>query len=256
MRIFCLSLIGISLFASIHSVSASESIRELLVARPDGFYPPYEMVTDNRLTGFHIDLLRDVGKQLNVKIRFESLPWKRALQMIKNGTVDAITFISKTPEREEFVCFSEGNIISHTLDGFFVLRDRAGDISYSGDLKQLRKYTIGVLAGYTYGSDFDNADFLVKDDEAKVEEQLIKKLLAGRFDIAAGNVARIRYIARIIGEADRIEYLRPFLNKAPNYIGFSKKKNLGQLSERFAETMELFKKTPLYDALVKKYGTE
>lgn len=256
MKLLWILTILASIFSGGLCVNAGEKMDEMVVVRPDGFYPPYEMVIDGELTGFHVDLLGEVGKQLNVEVIFKSVPWKRALKMIRDGAADAITFISKTPEREEYVHFIDGNIISHTLDGFFAIKEKAGEISYTGELKQLRGLKIGVLAGYTYGDDFDNAHFLDKDDGAKVETQLLKKLLSGRFDIAVGNVPRIRYIARGMGVEDRLEYLRPFLSNSPNYIGFSREKNIGRFSEKFAEVMTLFKSTPSYDALVKKYGVK
>ena len=57
------------------------------------------MVVDGKLTGFHIELIEAVAKQTDIDVRFESVPWKRAQQMIKNGQGDAISYISKNNER-------------------------------------------------------------------------------------------------------------------------------------------------------------
>ncbi len=78
----------------------------------DGFYPPYDMVIDNTLTGFHIDLINAVADQLQITITFETYPWKRAVEMLKNGKVDAVTYMSKTAEREQFGYFFDGNVLS------------------------------------------------------------------------------------------------------------------------------------------------
>lgn len=229
--------------------------REIIVARGgDGFYPPCEMVINNKLTGFHIDLVNAVSQQLNIKVSFETYPWKRAVIMLKNGNIDAVTYMTRTTEREQFGYFLEGNVISMAQDGFFVLKERAHEIAYSGNLKQLQPYTIGVLRGFSYGQAFDDASYLRKDDGANIEERLLKKLLAKRFDIGIGTVTRIRYIANQMGTGEQIVFLKPYLTKNPCYIVFSKKRNLEQLAKQFAEAMESFKKTDAYHKLEKKYG--
>lgn len=234
MRAFFLCGLLAVFLAVAPTASADEAIRELVVVRPDGYYPPYEMMVMDRLTGFHVDLLREMGKRIGVRVTIESVPWKRALSMMKDGTADAITFISRTSERERFAYFLDGNIISYTQSGFFVLSDSIPEHPYSGDLSQLRGLTIGMLRGYAYHRDFDNADFLDKDDGARVEEQLIGKLLNRRFQVAIGSVARIRYIARKMGGADRLVFLRPYLDSQANYLGFSKIKNLEHIARKFA----------------------
>lgn len=182
---------------------SADEVREIVVARGgDGFYPPFEMETDNGLTGFHIDFVKAVAQRLHVKVTFKTYPWKRAVNMLKDGHLDAITYMSKTKKREKLGYFLEGNVLSVLQDAFFILEKRAQDISYSGALKQLKPYMIGTLRGYSYGHQFDDATYLRKDDRAHTEEQLINKLLRERFDIALGGKSRIRYIAQKMGLAN------------------------------------------------------
>ncbi len=233
---------------------SADEVREITVARGgDGFYPPFDMVIEKKLTGFHIDLINAVAQKLQIKVSFKEFPWQRAVAMLKNGDLDAITFMSKNKEREQFGYFFEGNILSLHQDGFFVPKERAQKIEFSGDLKHLQSYTIGVINGYSYGQTFDNATYLYKDDGAKTEEQLIRKLLGGRFDIGIAGVARTSYIAKQIG-IENIEFIKPYLPGLPQYIVFSKKKNLEQLAKQFAKAAKSFKKTTAYRELERKYG--
>lgn len=212
------------------------------------------MVINNTLTGFHIDLVNAVARKLDLKVSFKSLPWKRAVYMLQNGSLDAVTYMTRTVEREKFGYFLDGNVLSVAQFGYFVLKEREQEFEYSGDIKQLQPYVIGTIRGYSYGQVFDNATYLSKDDGAGVEEQQIAKLLGKRYDIGIGVVARIRYIARQMGVGDKIVFLRPYLSKTPCYIVFSKKRDLEQLAQRFADTMEAFKKTEEYQNLKNKYG--
>lgn len=228
---------------------------EIVVARGgDGFYPPCDMIINNTLTGFHIDLVNAVAQKLNINVTFTTYPWKRAVAMLKNGGLDAVTYMTRTEERERFGYFLEGNVLSITQFGFFLLKERAGEIAFSGDLKQLQPYTIGTIRGYSYGQAFDDATYLHKDDGASTEKEQLKKLFGKRFDIGIGVVSRIRYIADQMGRGDQLVFLSPYLEKIPCYIVFSKKKNLEQLAKQFAEAMVLFKKTDSYHYLEKKYG--
>lgn len=228
---------------------------EIVVARGgDGFYPPNDMIINNTLTGFHIDLVNAVARKLNIDVIFKTYPWKRSLIMLKDGELDAVTYMTRTREREQFGYFFEENVLSVTQFGFFVLKERAREIVYSGDFKQLQPYTIGTIRGYSYGHAFDEAAYLRKDDGANTETEQLYKLMGRRFDIGIGVVARIRYIANQMGIADQIVFLNPYLAQIPCYIVFSKKKNHEQLAKQFAEAMKSFKKTDSYQALVVKYG--
>lgn len=96
----------------------------LTIARGNGQHPPFEVSQQNKLEGFHIDLVRSVAKMADISIRFKSYPWKRALQMVKYGKADAITYVGKTPKREKFIDFDNNNIISSAINHFIVHADR------------------------------------------------------------------------------------------------------------------------------------
>ncbi len=168
------------------NLNSSDLIAErqrLLIVRVDANYPPYEMVVDGKLTGLHIDLVYAVAKQLDTKVKFKSVPWNRAIKMVKNGNADAITYIGKTPEREGFISYNDGNILSSSAYGFITLKSKEGKIKYNGDIKSMRKYKIGVQRGYSYGTDFDNAKYLKRHAVDKVN-QMLNLLSKGRIDLA------------------------------------------------------------------------
>ncbi len=242
----------------IASLSATSTAAELLIARGDGFYPPNEMVIDGKLTGFHVDLINEVGKSIGLEVKWQSVPWARAQVMAKNGEVDALSYVSKTPEREQFGYFIDGNVTSTTQNGFFVPKGNPKGVKYSGDLKLMQPFAFGTIRGFSYSPEFDQASFLRKDDGAANEEQLLVKFSGGRFDVGIGVVSRIRYIAEQMKLGDSLEFIKPYLNERPAYLMFckAKSKDGDATARKFADAMTAFKKTPRYGELLQKYKLE
>jgi polar amino acid transport system substrate-binding protein len=226
----------------------------ILIVRGDENYPPYEMTEQEVLTGFHVELVQKVAEQLNIPVQFQSVPWNRALSMMEKGEADAITYIGKTPEREKFTYFLEGNILSVTRQELIVLESKKAAIQYTGDLQALSSYRIGIQSGYSYGEAFNAADYL-KKDEVKTKEQLSEMLALNRLDLIAVNYDEYKTDLQQ-GLFKDTTYLKPDLNSSDNYIGFSKVKNRGDLAQRFADALTAFKQTDEYQQLLSKYGLE
>ncbi|WP_019614869.1 substrate-binding periplasmic protein [Psychromonas ossibalaenae] len=71
----------------------AEKQESLLIVRSARSNPPQEIITsDNKMTGLHIDIIYTIAGILKIKIEFISVPWKRAIRMMKNGEADAITY--------------------------------------------------------------------------------------------------------------------------------------------------------------------
>ncbi len=252
-RVFKHSFLSVILALLLGAAAASETPTELLIVRSDGFFPPNEMVVGDKLIGVHIDLISAVAATLNIKVNFASYPWKRAILMLQEGQADAITYMGKTPEREAFGYFEEGNRIATTQNAFFTLRGNLPAITYSGDVHQLRPYTIGTIRGRVYYPAFDQANYLRKDNKAADEEHLLGKLMLKRFEIAIGHVSRISYYAQQINAVDKIAFLQPYSPPIANYLVFSKAKKHDQLAKRFAAAMEAFKKSEKFQEILTKY---
>jgi len=223
--------------------------KELLVVRGDGFYPPYEMIIDKSITGFHIDIVTSVAAQLGLQVKFKTVPWKRAILMIKKGDADAITYMSKTKERSEFVYFHKNNILSYIENSFFTLKDRINKIEYTGDYHQLIPYRIGKLAGYAYAPSFDGITYLKKNYVVNTEDQLLNMLIHRRIDVAVGDISRISYIAQQQKAFHKIEFLNPPISRRPQYLAFSKLAS----KEEFANEMARFKQSERFRQLLNKY---
>ncbi len=83
---------------------------EVITVAIDREYAPYEFVGDDgNIQGFTPSLLRAIGKELGVQIKFRLLSWPGAVKGLQEGNVDVINMI-RTPEREKKYAFS----ISHS----------------------------------------------------------------------------------------------------------------------------------------------
>lgn len=225
--------------------SETERIR---VVYTDWF--PYTYEENGEALGFEIEIFREVIKKMNLEADFVRFPWKRCLNSLEEGTADALISLLKTPEREKYTYFPEESIsISRTV--FFTEKDRR--IEYYGSYDLLRGYTVGVIMGFSYGHEFDNADYLFKDP-ARDAQTLITMLLKGRHDLAAENQAVVNGYAMKMGVSDKIRFLEPPIHSQKLYAGFSRRKGLKKLCDDFSGSLFEFKKTETYSNILKKYG--
>lgn len=236
----------------VHSVIAAEAPQNLSIVRGNGFWPPYEWTEEGILKGFHIDLVKEVAAKLQLNVQFQSVPWKRAINMIQKGEADAITYLARTEEREKFANYFEGNQLHQARVGFFSLKEREQDIKYTGKLEQLKNFKICTLLGQTYGTEFEQATYL-KIDKTKTEEVVLKKLIKGRCEVALGYIDDYKIAIQKKGIDKDFVNFTPYVSEHPMYFAFSKARKLEALAKRFAEAMELFKTTPRYQELLKKY---
>ncbi len=263
------------------SQETANSTPTLYVARGSGNIPPFEWENENGLQGFHIELVKAVGKRLGYEMQFETVPWKRALIKMQVKGADAITYVSKTVEREDFIYFMEGNIISKTNVHFFTidktekkekmtfwkirsfkdfkewLRNEEPPPYEPIDLERniygLKPYKIGVQKGYSYGSDFEGIEGLKKIFNGTIYD-LKNSVLSGEADIG---LVDIDYFTSLFKDEEffkRVRFSKDPYYVSMNYIGFSKKPQNLEIAKKFSDEMVAFKKTEEFQSLINKYN--
>ncbi|MEE4357021.1 MAG: transporter substrate-binding domain-containing protein [Desulfococcaceae bacterium] len=237
-------------FLSLSFVSAfSYGQPEKLIAVYTEWFP-YTYQSGESAAGFEIEICRSVLEKMGKEAEYRSLPWQRCLYMLKEGKADLLVSLLKTPAREEYTYFPENHIsISKVL--FFSRRDSS--IRFTGSYEELKGHVIGVISGFSYGNIFDRTDFLKKDESLNTE-MLIAKLLKGRYDIAAENLAVSIATARRMGVADQLRFLEPPLITDKLYVGFSRKKGHRKLGRDFSGILGQFKTSESYKKILGKYG--
>lgn len=122
-------------------------------------------------------------------------PSRRALMMVERGAADMSLGWRKTPEREQTVIFSDKPLIDSSILLFY-RKDSPFDWDTIGDLHGLRfGYLIGRQSLPQEFLDAENAGELTVE-RVGVEEQNIRKLLAGRIDAIIGSPLSIPFILK------------------------------------------------------------
>lgn len=110
-RQFSLILISLGLIIACHSISISDyraSNSNILKVATEPDFPPFQFrANTGELQGFDIDLIKAIGQEAGLKIRFQILPFDQIIPAIEKQTVGAaISGITITPERQKIISFS------------------------------------------------------------------------------------------------------------------------------------------------------
>lgn len=232
--------------------AAASAQTEITVVRGDEQYPPFEMVVDAQLTGLHIELVTAVAGKLGLGVKWESLPWKRALRMVEMGQAHAVTYIARTPEREAWAVFLAGNVLTSSEIRFIVLKERAAEVTYDGQLARfLATRRPIVVRGFAFGSEELDG---IKKLAANNMQDLLRMLKAGHSELAVVNWGDFVGAFKGRPELAAVQPLSPPVRVTQNYIAFALKD--GALASRFAAAMSDYKNSPQYSALLARYQIE
>jgi polar amino acid transport system substrate-binding protein len=77
-------------------------------------YPPFNFNQDGKPSGISVDYIRLLAKKLGMKVEFVSgYEWSDYVVMLKEGRLDAMLNIMLTPQRAEWMYFTEPYAVSH-----------------------------------------------------------------------------------------------------------------------------------------------
>lgn len=219
-------------FAAAPSRAESAALR--YSANP--LYPPYHWsLGTDRFDGASIELLSRVlppGIAL-VPVRE---PWKRVLAMAADGEIDLVLSLRATPERAEYLAFTEHRAFPNPIAVFV----RADSPIRVDDWAGLAPYVGGVSLGDYFGGGFDEywrARLRVETAPSLVEN--FEKLRLGRIDyFVSGYYMGQSYLAAS-GLSGRIVALRPFVSNEGIRFAFSRRspwiRLLPSVDKRLAE---------------------
>ncbi|MFJ2282704.1 substrate-binding periplasmic protein [Pseudomonas sp. NPDC087803] len=172
------ALLGISL-----SVSASEPPLRFVVA--DSWAMPMVQIDHGRPTqGILHDIMLSLATQVGVPAEFHVLPRTRVQSAMERGEVDVRCYAAQSwlPNQSGDYIWSIPLLFQRDL--LISRQDQPSHI----DPTHLARQSIGTVLGYTYPTlqPLFDADHLQRDD-ARNQEQVLEKLLAGRYRYAVSN---------------------------------------------------------------------
>ncbi len=140
-------------------------------------YPPFEYQENGEQKGLDIAILNLIEKRRNINLNINFLPWNRALLETKSGRADAIFSLVINDERKKFIEYTNVPLYRNEAKLFSAKHLQANITK----LEDLKGYTVGLEAGNTYGKNFDNTSFFLKDLAAN-QKIMIDKFHARRTD--------------------------------------------------------------------------
>ena len=177
-------------------------------------WPPYSVMKDGNAEGISVDILREAADRAGLAATFYELPWKRCLQMVKSGQVDAVM---DAAHRDEYV---QGDASSTVYTNTFWVR--TDDPLEAFDTADLPGRSVGLVDGYQYGKELDEilAQPEIVKEYSKDDSTNIRKLSFKRVDIIIGDFASTQYFAAENGLSLRallpsysFDHLYPSFNK-------------------------------------------
>ncbi|MCX4027744.1 amino acid ABC transporter substrate-binding protein [Endozoicomonas sp. SM1973] len=219
----------------------------------------YQEDPNKQHTGSTVELIREVARRLNREIKFEFYPWKRALQVVEAGDVEAICCAGINNERLKFLYFPKLHLTSEENVLFVKKGNRFQiDSSYSN----ADKINLGVMRGYVYGpmQKVINEQRFMSVTTVDKYEQALHMLLKSRFDIFVGDRLVVAYNAKLIGVRDQVEIIKTnqkvfLVTSWPVHLAFSKKRLKDpSYVNKVTQVITDIKQDGTYDRIIKKYS--
>ncbi len=248
MKIWKLLFIFIACLPGMASAGGAET--SLVIAT--GEIPP--MISEEPENSFLTEIFQELGKEMGVKFVFKFMPWKRCELAVKElNAWGAIPYV-KTPERELVFDFSERLVTTTSKFFGYSSEEKMKNISYT-ELGDLQNYRIGGVRGYWYEKMFYDAG--IEPELVTNEEQNIKKLRAGRIDLAPLDETSGWHMIKELfpEESGKFFTLTRPLRTKDSFLITSKQYPDGQeLLTKFNAALKKVKDNGVFQQLVEKYG--
>lgn len=222
---------------------------------------PLRFYDENRTPrGIDVEIIAHILNKLNVDYKILLIKSSARLKAKWEATTSeydmVFTYSYKDHRTKHLIYPKESHI--HITQSFFILKKNDGKIVFN-TYKDLKGFKIGAIQGFSYTKEFWNK---VKTENLKLDlhplrELQIKKLLAGRIDLAAVPKIVTLYEAKQDGYSDKIMYLPKPIKSKPYYNTFikvSKHPRIKEVIEMYDEELRKMKRDGTLKAIFDKYG--
>lgn len=215
-------------------------------------YAPFYQQGRGDLEGIAVDLAQALFPRLGLRPEVSLFPLKRALSMLKEGQADGTMILIRTPEREQFLHFTEPIMTVRGLIWSVANRDE-GTIQFD-TLEDLKDYKIGVTRGYSYGTEFDELLKSMSVDMANSDYSNYLKLIQGRIDIFPGNEIVAEGLFKRYPELrGRLTHSDKSFMEWDLCIAVSRRSEYADLLPAINEVLQTLKDEGVVDRIVEKY---
>jgi L-cystine transport system substrate-binding protein len=227
--------------------SGSDKDKKVLTIGTEATYPPfsYRDKKTNDITGYDVEVAKEVAKRLDMKPKFVATEWKNMFTSLDSKRFDLVANqVTITDERKQKYVFSDPYTVS---GGQVIVNKDNNDIKSIDDLKGK---VVGTTQGSNYAAEAEKAGAKIK--YYKGIAQVLTDLDVNRVDAAMNDqlfilteLKKTDYKVKAVGE--------PF-NK--NEMAFAFRKEDKELTEKVNKALEEMKKDGTLKEISENYFGE
>lgn len=208
--------------------------------------PPFMYATGSKAAGIYPALVSEAFSRMDCAVSLEALPWKRALVSMDEAQA-GVAGIYKTEERLQKYDYSDP-LFEETI---LVVSRADTPIAYSG-VESLRGKIVGVMRGWTYGDEFENAlkNGLFRVEEADGDGQNLEKLRANRLDAMLCVREGVLAAMAAMGASHQFSVSESPFSVTRTYLAFSKKADRKATLEAFNAALSAMRKDGAWEKIV------
>ena len=190
---FYLFLISFTIFLFIGTFELCADERLVIKSGSEFDYPPFCIVTNGKADGFSVELLRATLNAVNLDVEFQVGAWADLKDALKEGKIDVLPLVGRTPEREAIFDFTFTYL---PLNGAIFLRK--GDFRIK-NITDLADKEVIVMKG-------DNAEeYVIRQNisshiiSVKTYSEAMKLLASGKHDAVIAQRIMGLYLIKDLG---------------------------------------------------------
>ena len=201
----------------------------------------------NKYVGFDIDVMRELAKDMGVKVTFVPTEWKTIVSGITSGRYDISTSVTKTPKRAEVAGFTDTYYKYGTVP--VVLKKNLKKYSTWESLNN-KKVTIATTLGTS--QEEKAKEFFPKSKLQSVEAPArdFQEVLAGRAD---GNITSSTEANKLVIKYPQLAIV-PDGEKNPAFLAMMVGKNDKIWNDYVNEWIKTKKTSGFFESLLTKYN--
>jgi polar amino acid transport system substrate-binding protein len=218
---------------------------ETWIVASEGYEPPYNYTERGERIGVDVEIVNAILERIGVHPLHRSMGFAEVLQALDANSVDVAFQFIASPER-----MAKYRMIGPFREGPTALMVRRGDNTQWSGIASLAGHRVGVVEGYRYVPDFDNAANIVKVS-ALNDQTSLRRLVNHRIDAIIGDVDTLTFLAARDGVMSKARVVTPILASVPVYIAMPPAR--ADKADRFAKAFEALKKEGRIDQILAKF---
>jgi len=227
-------------------------------------YSPYCFPTENRksnvndtippgsdsclLQGYSWDVLRASLHEMGYTIELKVYPWARAMNSVKDGSVDLLFPTGKNSEREKIFVYSTEPV---NKVNFLVYTKKDFDLKWDG-ISSLDNLPVGVMRGWNYGEKFE-ANTAIKKQPINKISQGFKMLESNRIKGFAGYEIVFDYSLKQMNQSQSFTKLPSFDSTAEYVVGLKTNEKIMEFIKDFDMGKQRIIQSGEFDKIVQKW---